>query len=145
MEGSGDFQVKELNKRASGHAFEVILSPSNTHPKGFPLSPLKKKETSLDEIKKKLDAAEERRKSQDEKVRKHLAERQEHMKEVLQKAEEESCNFKKTAQEKLTQKMETYEENRTAWMSALNDKFKEKDKKLEEVKRNKKAMQEKEN
>lgn len=57
-----DIQVKELNKRASGHAFEVILSPSNPDPKGFPLSPPKKKGTSLDEIKKKLEAAEERRK-----------------------------------------------------------------------------------
>ncbi len=58
-----DIQVKELNKRASGQAFEVILSPSTPDARGeFPLSPLKKKETSLDEIKRKLEAAEERRK-----------------------------------------------------------------------------------
>lgn len=58
-----DIQVKELNKRASGQAFEVILSPSTPDPKAeFPLSPLRKRETSMDEIKKKLDAAEERRK-----------------------------------------------------------------------------------
>lgn len=58
-----ELQVKVLNKRASGHAFEVILSPSTPDAKGeFPLSPLKKKGTSLDEIKKKLEAAEERRK-----------------------------------------------------------------------------------
>lgn len=58
-----DFQVKELNKRASGQAFEVILSPSTPDTKvDFPLSPNKKKETSLDEIKRKLEAAEERRK-----------------------------------------------------------------------------------
>lgn len=57
-----DIQVKELNKRASGQAFEVILSPSTPDAKvDFLLSPLKKKETSLDEIKRKLDAAEERR------------------------------------------------------------------------------------
>lgn len=55
--------MKELNKRASGQAFEVILSPSTPDARGeFPLSPLKKKETSLDEIKRKLEAAEERRK-----------------------------------------------------------------------------------
>lgn len=54
--------MKELNKRASGQAFEVILSPSTPDAKvDFLLSPLKKKETSLDEIKRKLDAAEERR------------------------------------------------------------------------------------
>lgn len=58
-----DIQVKELSRRASGQAFEVILSPSTLDAKGeFPLSPLKKKETSLDEIKRKLHAAEERRK-----------------------------------------------------------------------------------
>lgn len=57
-----DIQIKELNKRASGHAFELILRPSTPDAKGeFPLSPLKKKETSLDEIKRKLQAAEERR------------------------------------------------------------------------------------
>lgn len=57
-----DIQVKELNKRASGQAFEVILMPSTPDAKGdFPLSPTKKKEMSLDEIKKKLEAAEERR------------------------------------------------------------------------------------
>lgn len=58
-----EIEVKELSKRASGQAFEVILSPSSSDPKGeLLLSPLKKRETSLDEIKKKLDAAEERRK-----------------------------------------------------------------------------------
>lgn len=58
-----DIQVRELNKRASGQAFEVILKPSTPDTKvEFPLSPLKKKEMSLDEIKKKLEAAEERRK-----------------------------------------------------------------------------------
>lgn len=60
---TSDIQVKELNKRASGQAFEVILSPSTPDAKvDFPLSPNKKKETSLDEIKRKLEAAEERRK-----------------------------------------------------------------------------------
>lgn len=58
-----DFEVKELSRRASGQAFEVILSPSSANGKGKLLqSPLKKKETSLDDIKKKLDAAEGRRK-----------------------------------------------------------------------------------
>ena len=60
---SADIQVKELNKRSSGHAFELILSPSSQEAKTeFLLSPVKKKETSLDEIKRKLEAAEERRK-----------------------------------------------------------------------------------
>lgn len=56
-----DIKVKELDKRASGQAFEVILADPD--PKGdFPLSPPKKKDVSLEEIQRKLDAAEERRK-----------------------------------------------------------------------------------
>ncbi|PWA33596.1 hypothetical protein CCH79_00007544, partial [Gambusia affinis] len=128
-----NIQVKELNKRASGQAFEVILRPSTPDAKAeFPLSPNRKRETSLDEIKKKLEAAEGRRRSQEAEVLKHLAEKREHEKEVIQKAIEESCNFSKQAQEKLNQKMEANKENRSARMAALNEKFKEKDKKLQE-------------
>lgn len=58
---SADIQVKELDKRASGQAFEVILA--NSDPKtDFPLSQPQKKDVSLEEIQRKLDAAEERRK-----------------------------------------------------------------------------------
>uniref|UniRef100_A0A2K5IE48 Stathmin n=1 Tax=Colobus angolensis palliatus TaxID=336983 RepID=A0A2K5IE48_COLAP len=60
---SSDIQVKELEKRASGQAFELILSPrSKESVPEFPLSPPKKKDLSLEEIQKKLEAAEERRK-----------------------------------------------------------------------------------
>ncbi|XP_026148718.1 stathmin 1b [Mastacembelus armatus] len=143
MASCGDIQVKELNKRASGQAFEVILRPSTPDTKGdSPFSPLKKKGTSLDEIKRKLEAAEERRKSLEAEVLKSFAEKREHEKEVIQKAIEENCNFSKMAQEKLHQKMEANKENRTARMAALNEKFKEKDKKLEEVRKNKEAMKE---
>ncbi|XP_029307465.1 stathmin 1b [Cottoperca gobio] len=146
MESFGDIQVKELSKRASGQAFEVILSPSTPDGKSeFPLSPVKKKETSLDEIKRKLEAAEDRRKSHEADVLKHLSEKREHEKEVIQKAIEEDCNFSKMAQQKLDQKMEANKENRTARMAALNEKFKEKDKKLEEVRKNKEAIKEVEN
>lgn len=142
MASSGDIQVKELDKRASGQAFEVILSPSAPDAKGeFPLSTPKKKEVSLDEIQKKLDAAEERRKNHEAEVLKHLAEKREHEKEVLQKAMEENNNFSKMAEEKLNQKMEANKENRTARMAAMNEKFKEKDKKLEEVRKNKETKE----
>lgn len=63
-----DIQVKELDKRASGQAFEVLLGAPAPDAKGdFPLSPPKKKDVSLEEIQRKLDAAEERRK-----VKKHI-------------------------------------------------------------------------
>uniref|UniRef100_A0A3B5KII2 Stathmin n=1 Tax=Takifugu rubripes TaxID=31033 RepID=A0A3B5KII2_TAKRU len=133
-------KVKELDKRASGQAFEVILATPD--PKGdFPLSPPKKKDVSLEEIQRKLDAAEERRKNHEAEVLKHLAEKREHEKEVLQKAMEENNNFSKMAEEKLNQKMEANKENRTALKAAMDEKFKEKDKKLEEVRKNKETKE----
>lgn len=56
-------QVKPINKRASGQAFEVILKPPSpvsdlTH--NFPSPP--KRDISLEDIEKKLEAAEDRRK-----------------------------------------------------------------------------------
>ncbi|KAG5265095.1 hypothetical protein AALO_G00261380 [Alosa alosa] len=108
MASSGDIQVKELDKRASGQAFE---------------------------------AAEERRKSHEAEVLKHLAEKREHEKEVLQKAQEENNNFSKLAEEKLNQKMEANKENREALLAAMSEKFKEKDKKIEEVRKNKETKE----
>ncbi|XP_047461561.1 stathmin 1a [Mugil cephalus] len=138
MAEAEDIQVKELDKRASGQAFEVILAaPAPDAKSEFPLSPPKKKDVSLEEIQRKLDAAEERRKNHEAEVLKHLAEKREHEKEVQQKAMEENNNFSKMAEEKLNQKMEANKENRTAIMAAMNEKFKEKDKKLEEVRKNK--------
>ncbi|XP_070327241.1 stathmin-like [Odocoileus virginianus] len=115
---SSDIQVKELEKRASGQAFELILSPqSKESVPELPLSPPKKKDLSLEEIQKKLEAAEERPKSHEAEVLKQLAEKREHEKEVLQKAIEEN-NFSKMAEEKLTHKMEANKENREAQMAA---------------------------
>ncbi|KAG2460486.1 STMN1 protein, partial [Polypterus senegalus] len=133
-----EIQVKELDKRASGQAFELILSPTNAEAMPeFPLSPPKKKDLSLEEIQRKLVAAEERRKSHEAEVLKHLAEKREHEKEVLQKAAEENNNFSKMAEEKLTLKMEANQENRSAQMAAKMERLKEKDKKIEEVRKNK--------
>ncbi|GAB1289065.1 Stathmin [Apodemus speciosus] len=167
-------QVKELEKRASGQAFELILSPrSKESVPDFPLSPPKKKDLSLEEIQKKLEAAEERRKrfkgrsshgltssfpaspspqelspidggsvvgvSHEAEVLKQLAEKREHEKEVLQKAIEENNNFSKMAEEKLTHKMEANKENREAQMAAKLERLREKDKHVEEVRKNKES------
>uniref|UniRef100_A0A803W5V7 Stathmin n=1 Tax=Ficedula albicollis TaxID=59894 RepID=A0A803W5V7_FICAL len=125
---TSDIQVKELEKRASGQAFELILSPrSKEAVPEFPLSPPKKKDVSLEEIQKKLEAAEERRKSHEAEVLKQLAEKREHEKEVLQKAIEENNNFSKMAEEKLTHKMEANKENREAQMAAKLERLREKE------------------
>ncbi len=55
-------EVKPINKRASGQAFEVILKPLSPVSEGnhnFPSPP--KRDISLDDIEKKLEAAEDRR------------------------------------------------------------------------------------
>ncbi|KAK2120109.1 Stathmin, partial [Saguinus oedipus] len=111
---SSDIQVKELEKRASGQAFEPILSFwSKESVPEFPLSPPKKKDLSLEEIQKKLEAVEERHKSHEAEVFEA-----EHEKEVLQKAIEENNDFSKMAEEKHTHKMEANKENREAQMAA---------------------------
>lgn len=59
---AADIQVKELDKRASGQAFEVILANADGAKSDPPLAQPQKKDVSLEEIQRKLDAAEERRK-----------------------------------------------------------------------------------
>lgn len=59
---AADIQVKELDKRASGQAFEVILANADSGKTDPPLAQAQKKDVSLEEIQRKLDAAEERRK-----------------------------------------------------------------------------------
>uniref|UniRef100_A0A8C5XAK5 Stathmin n=1 Tax=Malurus cyaneus samueli TaxID=2593467 RepID=A0A8C5XAK5_9PASS len=55
-----NIQVKELEKRASGQAFELILSPrSKEAVPEFPLSPPKKKDVSLKEIQKNWNCRED--------------------------------------------------------------------------------------
>ncbi|XP_043915984.1 stathmin [Protopterus annectens] len=136
---SSDIQVKELDKRASGQAFELILSPPSAEaaPPELPLASPKKKDVSLEMIQKKLEAAEERRKSQEAEVLKHLAEKREHEKVVHEKAVKENDNFSKMAEEKLTHKMEANKENREAQLAAKLERLKEKEKHVEEVRKNK--------
>uniref|UniRef100_H3B543 Stathmin n=2 Tax=Latimeria chalumnae TaxID=7897 RepID=H3B543_LATCH len=114
-----DMEVKQLNKRTSGHAFEVILKPPNYDAvPEFNASLPRRRDPSLEEIQKKLEAAEERRKFQEAELLKHLAEKREHEREVIQKAIEENNNFIKMAKEKLQHKMESIKENREAHLAA---------------------------
>uniref|UniRef100_A0A3Q4HLL2 Stathmin-4 n=1 Tax=Neolamprologus brichardi TaxID=32507 RepID=A0A3Q4HLL2_NEOBR len=122
-----DVEVIELNKRASGQAFEVILKPPSFD--GLPelnASMPQRRDPSLEEIQKKLEAAEERRKCQEAELLKHLAEKREHEREVIQKAFEENNNFIKNAKEKLEQRMEANKENREALLAAMLERLQEK-------------------
>ncbi|XP_045836237.1 stathmin-3 [Meles meles] len=140
----GDMEVKQLDKRASGQSFEVILkSPSDLSPESPVLSsPPKRKDTSLEELQKRLEAAEERRKTQEAQVLKQLAERREHEREVLHKALEESSNFSRQAEQKLNHKMELSREIREAHLAALRERLREKELHAAEVRRNKEQREE---
>ncbi|MCI4374616.1 hypothetical protein PGIGA_G00008200 [Pangasianodon gigas] len=137
-------EVKPINKRASGQAFEVILKPPS------PVSdlahnivtPPKKRDISLEDIQKKLEAAEDRRKSQEAQVLRALAEKREHERDVLFKAMEENNNFSRMAEEKLILKMEQNNENRRAHMAAMLERLHEKEQHAAVVRRNKEMREE---
>ncbi|XP_007256571.1 stathmin-2a [Astyanax mexicanus] len=137
-------EVKPINKRASGQAFEVILKPPS------PVSDVahniasisKKRDVSLEDIQKKLEAAEDRRRSQEAQVLKTLAEKREHERDVMIKAQEENNNFSRMAEEKLILKMEQIDENRRAHIAAMMERLQEKERHAAVVRRNKELREE---
>ncbi|XP_018596267.1 stathmin-2a [Scleropages formosus] len=139
-----DMEVKPINKRTSGQAFEVILkppSPVSDASYSIPYPP-KKRDMSLEDIQKKLEAAEDRRRSQEAQVLKALAEKREHERDVLLKAIEENSNFSKIAEEKLNLKMEQIKENREAYLAAIMERLQEKERHAVVVRRNKELREE---
>ncbi|XP_038818623.1 stathmin-4-like [Salvelinus namaycush] len=138
-----DVEVIELNKRASGQAFEVILKPPLFD--GIPelnATMPQRRELSMEEIQKKLEAAEERRKCQEAELLKHLAEKREHEREVIQKAFEDNNNFIKNVKEKLEHKMEANKKNREALLAAMLERLQEKDEHALEVRKKKELKEE---
>ncbi|XP_036395070.1 stathmin-2-like [Megalops cyprinoides] len=134
-----DMEVKPINKRASGQAFEVILKPPSpvSDAAHSIASPPKKRDVSLEDIQKKLEAAEDRRRSQEAQVLRMLAEKREHERDVLLKAMEENSNFSRMAEEKLALKMEQIKENRQAYLAAMMERLHEKERHAAMVRRNK--------
>ncbi|XP_053302771.1 stathmin-2b isoform X1 [Pleuronectes platessa] len=146
FEGSSshaDMDIKPINKRASGQAFEVILKPpSPVSDVAHCVTSPPKRDISLEDIQKKLEAAEDRRRSQEAQVLQALAEKREHERDVLLKAMEENNNFSRMAEEKLQMKMEQIEENRMAYLAAIMERLQEKEKHAQEVRRNKELREE---
>ncbi|KAM9416076.1 stathmin-2-like isoform 2-T3 [Salvelinus alpinus] len=143
----GEFQagmeVKPINKRASGQAFEVILKPpSPVSDTAHCVTSPPKKDVSLEDIQKKLEAAEDRRRSQEAQVLRALAEKREHERDVVMKAMEENSNFSKMAEEKLTMKMEQIKENRQAYLACIMERLQEKERHAQVVRRNKELREE---
>ncbi|XP_030203342.1 stathmin-2b isoform X1 [Gadus morhua] len=138
-----DMDIKPINKRASGQAFEVILkSPSPVSDASHCVTTPPKKDISLEDIQKKLEAAEDRRRSQEAQVLRALAEKRDHERDVLMKAMEENSNFSRMAEEKLQLKMEQIQENRMAYLASIMERLQEKEKHGQEVRRNKELREE---
>ncbi|KAF7708439.1 stathmin-2a [Silurus meridionalis] len=137
-------EVKPINKRASGQAFELILKPPSpvSDVAHSIVTPPKKRNISLDDIQKKLEAAEDRRKSQEAQVLRALAEKRDHERDVLFKAMEENNNFSRMAEEKLIMKMEQNNENRRAYLAAMLERLHEKEQHAAVVRRNKELKEE---
>ncbi|XP_070767711.1 stathmin-2a isoform X1 [Enoplosus armatus] len=143
MDRFADMEVKPINKRASGQAFEVILkplSPVSDVAHNLPSPP--KRDISLEDIEKKLEAAEDRRRYQEAQVLRALAEKREHERDVLLKAMEENSNFSKMAEEKLQMKMEQIKENRDAHLAAMIERLQEKERHAAVVRKNKELREE---
>lgn len=138
-----DMEVKPINKRSSGQAFEVILKPqSPVSDAAHTIASPPKRDISLEDIQKKLEAAEDRRKSQEAQVLKALADKRDHERDVLLKAMEENSNFSKMAEERLLQKMDQIKENREAHLAAMLERLQEKERHAEIVRRNKELREE---
>ncbi|XP_010871689.1 stathmin-2b isoform X1 [Esox lucius] len=136
-------EVKPINKRASGQAFEVILKPpSPVSDAAHCVTSPPKKDVSLEDIQKKLEAAEDRRRTQEALVLRALCEKREHEREVLIKAMEENNNFSKMAEEKLTMKMEQFKENREAYLASIMERLQKKERHAQVVRRNKELREE---
>ncbi|KAF7211136.1 stathmin-2b [Nothobranchius furzeri] len=138
-----DMDIKPIDKRASGQAFEVILKPpSPVSEVAHSITSPPKRDISLEDIQKKLEAAEDRRRFQEAQILRILAEKREHEREVLLKAMEENSNFSRMAEEKLQLKMEQIQENRQAFLAAMMERLQEKEKHAQEVRRNKEQREE---
>ncbi|XP_008329902.1 stathmin-2b [Cynoglossus semilaevis] len=138
-----DMDIKPINKRASGQAFEVILKPpSPVSEVSHCITSPPKRDISLEDIQKKLEAAEDRRRSQEAGILRILAEKREHERDVLLKAMENHSNYSRLAEEKLQMKMEQNEENRMAYLAALMERLQEREKHAQEVRRNKELREE---
>lgn len=143
FEAVADMDIKPINKRASGQAFEVILKPpSPVSDAAHCISSPPKKEVSLEDIQKKLEAAEDRRRSQEAAVLRALAEKRDHERDVLLKAMEENSNFSRMAEEKLLMKMEQIQENRQAYLASIMERLQERERHAQEVRRNKELREE---
>ncbi|KAL3869002.1 hypothetical protein ACJMK2_041740 [Sinanodonta woodiana] len=126
-------------ENAGGLAYEVILKPaSNDGPR--PPSPPREKNLTIEDISKKLQEAEERRQSLEAMKLDQIAKDRQRAQEALILKQQEEENFARATQEKLRRSMEINKENREAQIKALQDRLRDHEKKIEEVRKNKDSL-----
>lgn len=133
-----DSAIRAEETAKGGIKYELVLSePSvNDPPKKDQLtSP--PKTMSVEEIEQKLKAAEERRLMLEAEKLNQINEKKNKLQEANQKRQEYNNNFIQSTKETLEQKMETFENNREAKLRALQEKLKEHERHVEEVRQSK--------
>nr|CAB3266656.1 stathmin-1-A-like [Phallusia mammillata] len=129
-----EMEVKEIDKRKSGEAFEVLLKPGqNGDAAPSPLKCTPKKEISISEIQLKQQAAEERRKAQQDALVNNLKAEEEKILKAKQKKAEANDTFMQWAQEQLLAKMCQYQDNHMAHLQSKIQKFRELNMKPDEI------------
>jgi stathmin len=135
----------EKRKSHGGVAFEVILKPATSDTPHLPSaeSPTKeKREITQEDIDRKLKEAEERRLSVEASKLHLISKEKEKIQEVSQKAHELNESFAKDAEKKLKKEMEAFEENKKAQELAKQERLKEHDKHVQEVREKKMSQSE---
>ena len=130
----GDLKIKQINRRKSGEAFEVILKPADENMCSPLMSPRSKKEASIDEIESRLSAAELRRKAVQNAVVNQVKAEERKVLKVQQKKAEADESFSTSTEENLKNKMSLHEENYEAALQAKIEKIKALNLKPEELK-----------
>ncbi|ESO94495.1 hypothetical protein LOTGIDRAFT_118291, partial [Lottia gigantea] len=125
-------------EKVGGLAYEVILKPATaTEVPVKPISPPKEKAISEADILNKLKKAEERRQSLEQQRLEQLAKDRAKAQEIVAKAQEESKLFSEETEKKLRKAMEANKENRETQINALQERLREHERRIEEVRRNK--------
>ncbi|XP_054712744.1 stathmin-1-A-like [Uloborus diversus] len=130
--------VRATETAKGGIKYELVLSePSVNDPPKKDQITSPPKTMSVEEIEQKLKAAEERRLMLEAERLNQINEKKNKLQEASQKRQEFNNNFIQSTKESLEQKMETFENNREAKLKALQEKLKEHERHIEEVRQSK--------
>jgi len=119
-------------EKTGGLAYDLILKPAQAE-SPRPPSPPKERPLSQEIIEKKLKEAEERRLSMEQSKLESAKKSTTRREEAVQKIQELNTSFSKEAEQKLTQKLETVQEKKNAQIQALQDRLRDHEKHVEEV------------